>query len=258
MAVLGILGGYGTPVMLQTGVVDFVGLYSYLLILGIGVLGISYRKNWHLLNYLSFIGTYALFFATMQQWHYSPANFWQVMPFLVAFFVLYSTMTFLFNLANRQKSTLLEVLGLWINAGVFFAVSYAMVQGAYGEKWVAVVSLALAAFYVAHVYYFLVRRLLDRELSAVVYGAGGVFRGGDDSARLVARVGHGQLGHSGTGDAVDRRQAGKRVPARTCRTCSMRSCCGGSGLSICGTSILARRRAKSCPCGIICGTWSSG
>ena len=34
------------------------------------------------------------------------------MPFLIAFFVLYSTMTFLFNLVNRQKSTLLEVLGL--------------------------------------------------------------------------------------------------------------------------------------------------
>ena len=73
-------------------------------------------------------------------------------------------MTFLFNLVNRQKSTLLEVLGLWVNAGVFFVASYGMVRGAYGEQWVAAVSLALAAFYVAHVYYFLVRRLLDREL----------------------------------------------------------------------------------------------
>ena len=58
VAVLGILGGYGTPIMLQTGVVNFVGLYSYLLILGVGVFGISYKKNWHLLNYLSFVGTY--------------------------------------------------------------------------------------------------------------------------------------------------------------------------------------------------------
>ena len=67
VAVLGILGGYGTPIMLQTGVVNYVGLYSYLLILGVGVFGISYKKNWHLLNYLSFIGTYALFFGTMSK-----------------------------------------------------------------------------------------------------------------------------------------------------------------------------------------------
>ena len=39
-----------------------------------------------------------------------------------------------------------------------------MVRGAYGERWVAAVSLGLAAFYVAHVYSFLIRRLLDREL----------------------------------------------------------------------------------------------
>ena len=95
------------------------GLYGYLLILGIGVLGISIKKNWHLLNYLSFLGTYGLFFAVMSKWHYGPRDFWQVMPFLVAFFILFSTMTFLFNLVNRQKSNLLEVLGLWINAGVF-------------------------------------------------------------------------------------------------------------------------------------------
>ena len=111
VAVLGILGGFGTPIMLQTGVVNYVGLYSYLLILSAGVFGVSYKKNWHLLNYLSFIGTYGLFFATLAEWHYRPADFWQVMPFLIAFFVLYSTMTFLFNLVHRKKSSLLEVLG---------------------------------------------------------------------------------------------------------------------------------------------------
>ena len=164
VAVLGILGGYGTPIMLQTDVVNFVGLYTYLLILGVGVFGVSYKKNWHLLNYLSFLGTYALFFATMQSGIISPTSSGRSCRFSIAFFALYSTMTFLFNLVHRQKSTLLEVLGLLVNAGVFFAASYAMVRGAYGEKWVAAVSLGLAAFYAAHVYYFLLRRLLDREL----------------------------------------------------------------------------------------------
>ena len=163
VAVLGIIGGYGTPVMLQTGVVNFPGLFTYLLVLGAGVLGISYRKNWHLLNFLSFLGTYGLFFSVMERW-YNVSYFWQVMPFLAAFFVLFSTMTFLFNLVNRQKSTLLEVLALWVNAGVFFGVSYRLTSEVYGDKWVAAISLALAAFYIVHVYYFLLRRLQDREL----------------------------------------------------------------------------------------------
>src|SRR6185295_5509891 len=173
VAILGVLGGYGTPVMLSTGVVDFMGLFSYMLMLGIGVLGISYKKKWYLLNYLSFVCTYVLFFAAMQK--YEVENFWQVMPFLTAFFILFSTMVFIFNLASRTKSTLLESVGLLVNAGIYFAVSYDLVDHRYGYRWVAVVTLALAAFYIAHVWYCLVRRVLDRELMFCFVGLAAFF-----------------------------------------------------------------------------------
>ncbi|MGA2616939.1 MAG: DUF2339 domain-containing protein [Thermoguttaceae bacterium] len=163
VAVLAIVGGYGTPIMLATGVVNFVGLFSYVLLLGMGVLGISYKKHWPLLHYLSFLGTYLLFFGAVGR-AYKPEDFWRVMPFLTAFFVLYSTMIFLYNLVHRVKSSLLELLELLVNAGIFFAASYGLVRDAYGTTWVAAVTLGLALFYLAHIYYFLLRRLQDREL----------------------------------------------------------------------------------------------
>jgi uncharacterized membrane protein len=162
IAVLGIIGGYGTPVMLSTGVVNFVGLFAYMLVLGCGILGISLKKNWHLLNYLGFACTYGLFGASMRD--YQRGQFWNVMPFLVGFFVLYSTTLFLFNVIQRTKSTLLELIGLLLNAGIFFVTAYLLVRDAYGQRAVAVVTLGLTAFYAAHVYYFLVRRISDREL----------------------------------------------------------------------------------------------
>jgi uncharacterized membrane protein len=162
-AILGVVGGYGTPVMLSTGVVNFPGLYGYMLVLGLGVLGIGAWKRWPLLDYLSFIGNFALVFASLKDYD-SAVHFWQVMPFLVAFFVLFSTMVFIFNLFNRTKSNLLDVLVLFLNAGVFFSLSYWLIEKSYGEKWVAAVTLGLTAFYVAHVWYCLVRRVLDREL----------------------------------------------------------------------------------------------
>ena len=162
IAVLGLIGGYGTPVMLSGGGPNFVGLFTYMLLLGCGILGISIKKNWHLLNYLGLACTYALFCASMRD--YQPAEFWNVMPFLVGFFVLYSTALFLFNIVQRTKSTLLELLGLLLNAGIFFAASYALVRQAYSLPWVAVVTLGLTAFYAAHVYYFLARKIADREL----------------------------------------------------------------------------------------------
>jgi uncharacterized membrane protein len=173
VAVLGIIGGYGTPIMLSTGVVNFPGLYGYMLVLGIGVLGMCYWKNWPLVYYLSFASTYALFFASMQD--YDVSHFGEVMPFLTGFFVLFSTMTFLYKIVNESKSNLLDLLALLVNAGVFYAVSYRLVEQVYGREWVAAVTLALAAFYTGHMFYFLWRRLVDRVLLVSFTGLAAFF-----------------------------------------------------------------------------------
>jgi uncharacterized membrane protein len=160
--VLAIIGGYGMPVLLSTGVVNFKALFTYELILGVGVLAICYWKNWPIVNYLSFAATYALYYGAMQK--YETTMFWQVMPFLVGFFVLFSTMTFLYKIINQTRSNLLDLLALLINAGVFFYESNRLVGEVYGQKWVAAVSLSLAVFYCLHVFYFLWRKIVDRDL----------------------------------------------------------------------------------------------
>jgi len=173
VAVLGILGGYGTPVMLSTGAVDFLGLYGYMLVLGAGALGICSRKRWPLLNYLSLVCNYALVIASLQS--YEREHFWQVMPFLAAFFVLFSTMVFIYNLRQRTKSNLLDLFALLVNVGAFFALSYDIVSLNYGQKWTAAITLSLTAFYAAHVYYCLLRRVLDRELMVSFLGMAAFF-----------------------------------------------------------------------------------
>ncbi len=173
VAVLGILGGYGTPLMLSTGGVDFFGLYAYLLILGIGVLGMCYWKNWPLVNMLSFVCTYILYFAAMQA--YKPTDFTTVMSFLTAFFVLFSTMTFLYNLVNRKSSNLFDLAALLLNAFVFFGQGYRLVSAAHGKDWAAAVTLGLALFYTLHIYYFLMRKIIDRELLVSFLGLASFF-----------------------------------------------------------------------------------
>jgi len=173
VAVLGIIGGYGTPIMLATDVVNFPALYGYMLVLGIGVLAICYWKNWPLVNYLSFAATYALFFGSQRS--YDASHFWEVFPFLAAFFVLFSTMTFLYKIVNESKSNLLDVIALLVNAGVFFFVGSQLIEGAYERRWAAALTLGLAAFYTAHVYYFLRRRLVDRELLVSFIGLAAFF-----------------------------------------------------------------------------------
>jgi uncharacterized membrane protein len=173
IAIFAIIGGYCTPILLSTGVVNFVGLFSYMLLLGIGTLSINRYKQWHLLNYLSFFFNYLLFFGSMQS--YSADYVWQVLPFLAAFFILYSTMIFLFCLVNQAKSTLLDLVALLVNSAIFFATVYYLVAPLYGAEWVALVAVFLAAFYVAHVYFGLAKQIIDKQLMLSFIGLSALF-----------------------------------------------------------------------------------
>ncbi|MCA9058122.1 MAG: DUF2339 domain-containing protein, partial [Planctomycetaceae bacterium] len=163
VAIIGILGGYLTPVMLSTGETRFIALYGYLTILGCGSLWMCSRRHWPLLSYLSLICHWSLTYLSLKGYQ-AESHFVQVMPFLVVFFVLFSTMSFIYNLFSRKHSNLLDVVVLFLNASVFFMLSYWLVEQRFGREWVAAVTLGLTAFYTAHVYYCLARRSLDREL----------------------------------------------------------------------------------------------
>jgi uncharacterized membrane protein len=59
-AVLGLLGGFATPIVLSTGVDRPVGLFSYLLLLNVGLLSVALRKRWHGVVLLGLTGTFII------------------------------------------------------------------------------------------------------------------------------------------------------------------------------------------------------
>ena len=130
VAVLGILGGFSTPVLLSNGPSNLVALFSYLLLLGLGVLGISRRRHWPLLNYLAMLLAYGIAALAIDDSSIQ-ANFLVLMPFLCAFFLLFAASMFLYNLASRVKATLLEILGVLANAAIFFSLGRHVAVAAY-------------------------------------------------------------------------------------------------------------------------------
>jgi len=173
VAVLGIIGGYGTPLMFANADPNLPALFGYLLVLGGGVLAICFWRNWPLVNLLAFVATWCLVPAALV--NYEPAQFRETYPFIVGFFVLFSTMTFLYKVVRGTPSTVLDLLALLANASVFFGISFWMVEQAFGRRQVAVVTLGLAAFYTAHVLFFLRRRVADRGLLVSFLGLAATF-----------------------------------------------------------------------------------
>ncbi|VFS47403.1 Predicted membrane protein [Budvicia aquatica] len=60
LAVLASIGGYLAPVMLSTGSGDHVGLFSYYLLISVGILAISVWQSWRVLNLIGFAFTFGI------------------------------------------------------------------------------------------------------------------------------------------------------------------------------------------------------
>lgn len=173
VAIFGIIGGFCTPILLRTGQPQFLMLYSYLLLLNLGVLGIAHYRQWRLLNYLGFIFTYVLFFASLNQ--YQRADFPVAITFLSLFFTVQSLMIILYNIRRAVRTTLLEITHLVLNAAVFSVGAYDLIRDAVGRPYPALMTLALAVFYVFQVSWFLRRRLDDRQLLICLIALAGFF-----------------------------------------------------------------------------------
>ena len=62
IAVLGLLGGFATPILLSTGENRPIPLFAYLLLLNVGLAWVAYRSGWTILSMLTLV------FTTIYQW----------------------------------------------------------------------------------------------------------------------------------------------------------------------------------------------
>lgn len=161
-AIFGIIGGYCTPIMLSTGVADLPGLFSYMLILGIGVVAISKYREWKLLNCLAFIFTYGLYWFSVERF-YVEEKFQSVMIFLTLFFLLFSSIPIINNIIDKQKSNTLTIVGMFFNALTYFSFSSILILDIYSRQRLAIVSVCLAMFYTLQILLFFGRKLIDRN-----------------------------------------------------------------------------------------------
>jgi len=173
VAIFGIIGGFLTPILLHTNTPSLPGLYGYLLLLNLGILGIAHLRQWRLLNYLSFTFTWLLYVASRDA--YTHADFPATLVFLCLFFAIQSTLVFLYNLRRGLASSVLELIHLTLNAGLFSLAAYWLIREAVGRPWPAVMTLGLALYYVLHVALFVSRGLKDRGLLIALIALAGVY-----------------------------------------------------------------------------------
>src|SRR5690606_25346554 len=146
LALMAAAGGFLAPILTSDGSGNHVGLFSFYLLLNLGILAIALSKTWRLLNWVGFVFTFVIT-ALWGVLKYEPHLYASTQPFLVAFFALYLIVSVLFSL--KQPPNLKGLVDASLVFGlpiVGFGLQAALLQ--HTQYGLAISALVLAAIYI--------------------------------------------------------------------------------------------------------------
>ncbi|MBA3681994.1 MAG: DUF2339 domain-containing protein [Bacteroidetes bacterium] len=147
LAALSIIGGFATPFMVSTGEGNYQVLFTYILILDIGMLILAYLRKWNLINILAYCFTMILYFGWLQakcigQEH---APYKGALIFGAIFYVVFILMNIINNIKARRKFAALDLTILISNTFLFFG-SGMQILSYYHPELQGIFSVLLAGF----------------------------------------------------------------------------------------------------------------
>lgn len=144
LAVFAITGGFSTPVLLSTGVNREVALFSYVLLLDLGILALVAFKPWRRMLWLGFAGTLALYLAWYAD-YYTRSQIDTTLSFATLFFAVFAAAP-MFMLRQEEGAGVMPLMFAFVNAATYFLQAYKMISEI-SNTYMAWFSLALAAVY---------------------------------------------------------------------------------------------------------------
>lgn len=163
---LGVLTGFLTPFLLSSGETNDVFFLAYLVILNLGIVIISYYKNWKSLFNFAFFATHFCFLGWLiGRFVIDVAGVEKIQFFtgflpLIVIFAEFLVISILMNLNLKNKKTHLkfDFFLIFINAIVFYAEGYKMLLK-YNDSLLGIFTIVIALLYLG--IYFGIRKFID-------------------------------------------------------------------------------------------------
>jgi uncharacterized membrane protein len=158
VAVFALLGGLVTPVAVSSGDNSRDALFTYLLVLDLGVLAIAMLRRWRGLGAIAFVGTYVLYLGWLAQ-HHAAAEWRIELAWLAAFHVVFLAVPFAFHLRRRLPLGPGRFWGAIAGAATTLGIAGLVLEGE--RHALGIVALVMAASY--HAAGWLARRRIPGD-----------------------------------------------------------------------------------------------
>ncbi|MFK7833446.1 MAG: DUF2339 domain-containing protein [Winogradskyella sp.] len=129
IAHIGLVGAYAVPFLLSDGSGQVEIMFSYMAIINIGILIISFKKYWKSLYYSAFIFTWLIFSFWYFFDYYQEAHYTIGLTFLAVFFLIFYITFIAYKLLKKEAFNSGDVVLLLLNSFIFYGFGYAILIG---------------------------------------------------------------------------------------------------------------------------------
>ena len=171
IAHLGMVGAYAVPFLLGDSSGIVLILFSYIAIINIGILVVSFNKYWKPLYYVSFVITWLSYLSWYGEKFMKNGDFGLALTFLAVFFVIFYTVFLAYKLLKKELFDINDVFLLLANSFIFYGLGYSIFKtNNSAENLLGVFTLINAAihFVVGTIIYS--QKLADKNLYYMVVG----------------------------------------------------------------------------------------
>lgn len=171
IAHIGLVGAYAIPFLLSDGSGKVAVLLSYMAIINIGILIISFKKYWKPLYYSSFGLTWIIFLVWYVTEYNHYTHFSLAFTFLAIFFVIFYLTFLAYKLIKNEKFGIENIVLLLINSFIFYGVGYAILsEHEIGKDLLGLFTLCNAIIHFAVSVVIYRKKLADKNLFYLVAG----------------------------------------------------------------------------------------
>jgi uncharacterized membrane protein len=170
LAVLSLIGGFAVPFMVSTGAGNYVVLFTYIIILNIGILALAYHKKWNLVNVLAYLFTIVLYGGWLiKEINTDKPHYLGGLLFAFAFYFIFILMNIINNIRTKGEFSKTELTILASNTFLFYGAGMAILNN-YHPEFRGLFTTAIALLNLVYAWFLYKKFGLDKKAVYLLIG----------------------------------------------------------------------------------------
>jgi len=172
LAVLALVGGFASPFMVSTGAGNYVVLFTFILLLNLGILVLAYFKKWPLLNLIAYIFTVILYggWLTTRVIGTPDPPYMGALVFATLFYLVFFAMNIVYNIKEQRRFTAPEIMILLSNTFLYYSAGMYTLANVAGGAYQGAFTAAIAVFNFVFAYLLYQSPKTDKNLVYLLIG----------------------------------------------------------------------------------------